>query len=85
MERVNAVVLLQRCLRGRAAQITMAEMKSRVLHLYPELNGFGDYVEKARKDTTAANAIEELNAVKSLVGDHLYELYLSLQSVQLSK
>ena len=80
MERAKAVILLQRCLRGRAAQMSMVETKSRVLHLYPELNEFGDNVDKSSKDTTMS-ATEELNGVKQLVGDHLYELFRSVQTM----
>ncbi len=42
MSRTNAVVLLQKCIRGRAAQIFMAGTHSRWQNSYEELNALDD-------------------------------------------
>lgn len=77
MERANAVVLLQKCLRGRAAQITMAETRLRVLELYPELNELDDRPSEPAK---CMDAMEELGAIKALVGEQLHKLFTSWQT-----
>lgn len=76
MERANAVVLLQKCLRGRAAQITMADTRSRVLELYPELNQLDEYPTEPK----GIDAGNELGSVKALVAKQLFNLFSAMQA-----
>ncbi|MCO5579964.1 hypothetical protein L7F22_033831 [Adiantum nelumboides] len=76
MERSNAVVLLQRCLRGRAAQITMADTRSHVLELYPELN----QLEESPSEPKGVDGGNDLGAVKALVAKQLFNMFTSMQA-----
>ncbi|KAI5074274.1 hypothetical protein GOP47_0010235, partial [Adiantum capillus-veneris] len=76
MERANAVVLLQRCLRGRAAQITMADTRSRVLELYPELNQLEENIIEPK----GVDAGNKLGAAKALVAKQLFKMFISMQA-----
>ncbi|KAH7443462.1 hypothetical protein KP509_02G035700 [Ceratopteris richardii] len=75
MERANAVVLLQRCLRGKAAQITMADTRSRVLELYPELN----QLEEPPASPEHVDTLDDLGAVRAMVAKQLFNLLSSMQ------
>lgn len=77
MERANAVVLLQRCLRGRAAQVLMEEARVRNLELYEELNELDDRPIPPKSDQACADNHEML-AIKVHVGERLRELFSSL-------
>ncbi|CAM6049186.1 unnamed protein product [Sphagnum compactum] len=82
MSRTNAVVLLQKCIRGRAAQIFMAGTHSRWQNSYEELNALDDEYRTTEANPVTFEEVSEAAAVRTLVQEFMSEFLARLSIAQ---
>jgi hypothetical protein len=76
MGRANAVVLLQKCLRGRAMQVSIEKTRERWEESYEELNGFNiSYQAQAQPDSDSGMELvtypTEMTIVRAITGQYI--------------